>query len=83
MAYTGKPVFQFSDTSQTEIDEISIGSLVYIENSGQLFTKVSGTGLGASSTIQDAINGGNLILVQTENSGATATDQKIYFYGSF
>jgi hypothetical protein len=68
MAYTGKPEFHFKSLSETGINKTAIDALIFVEG-GAIYTKVSQGSLDATSTIQDAINAGNV----TEFSGGGAS----------
>ncbi len=63
MAYTGKPVFHFVDTAETGVIDLGLEALVFLESNNKIYTKVNGTGLTGTSTIQNAIDDGNLVEV--------------------
>ena len=68
MAYNRKPLYQFSSASDTGIDKVPLKRVVVVEDSNEQYIKDNNTGLTASSTVQDAIDNGNLVLI-TGGSG--------------
>jgi len=60
MAYTRKPVYQFKTVDDLGINEVPINRLSIIEATAEIYLKINNNNLDNDSTIQDAIDGGNL-----------------------
>lgn len=69
MAYNRKPLYQFKTSSETGIDKVPLKRVVVVEDTNKQYIKDNNTGLTASSTVQDAIDNGNLVLVGGSGNG--------------
>ncbi len=73
---TKKPIYTFEDTTSTGINEVPVGRIVYITATKEMFVLDNNTNLTPTSTIQDAINNGNLVLL----SGGSCGQSQLYKY---
>jgi hypothetical protein len=83
MAYMSKPVFWFEDDTETGIDEIGLGSLVFVEASHSMLSKVSNSGLSNSSTIADAITANALVEAFNLGDGNLKSDGSVPMDGGY
>ncbi len=61
MAFYRSPWYHFNDTTETGIDQIPPNGKVFIESTGTTYLKDNDTGITPTSTIQNAIDGGNIL----------------------
>ena len=69
MAYNRKPLYQFKTPSDTGIDKVPLKRVVVLESTNIQYIKDNNTGLTASSTLQDAIDNGNLVAISGGGNG--------------
>lgn len=70
MAVQKKPMYVFENENEVGIDTVPIKRVVLVESTHNLYILKDVTGLGSNSTVQNAINNGNLILIwSSENDG--------------
>jgi hypothetical protein len=74
MSYRRKVIFAFDTKSDTGINKITVDSIVMVLNTNQLYNFIDLTGLTDTSTVQEAIDGGNLIEI-TYTSQLMAIDE--------
>lgn len=60
MSNRKKVIFQFTDDSETGVDTIPVGGVIYIESMDSFFVKVSDAGLNYLTTVNGAIVLGNI-----------------------
>ena len=67
MSYLRAPVFHFMDKTEVGIYDIPEDAVIFIASESKMYKKTDNTGLVSTSTLQDAINNGNLIDFTVEN----------------
>ncbi len=81
MAYKRKPVYHFNDLTETGIDKVPLNRLIILESNSSIYIKMSNSGLGNTSTIQNAID--NTAITGFKLSGMTVGEDGIPVYKGF
>jgi len=70
MAVQKKPIYVFEGPGDTGINIVPDTRMVMVEDTHNVYVKKHNNGLGNTSTVQDAINNGNMVLLwSNENDG--------------
>ena len=68
MAVQKKPIYVFETQNDFGINEVPVNRMVLVEATQNIYILKDDNGLSSSSTVQDAINAGKMILVWTSSN---------------
>ncbi len=73
MPYSKKGIYHFRTTTELGIDAMPLKRTLFVESTNTFYAKNTDAGLTPASTVQDAINNGNLINLTGTGGGGGVT----------